>query len=114
MKLIKWGLQLLIPIVVLFTIGYYVPGFSALTIPWIIALSVIIALGEWLINKAIIGKFQNRFASFIIDFLVATVVIFSVTLAIEGGNVPFGSSLLAAATIAILTELINPNNVKAR
>ena len=53
MKLLGWGIQLLIPLVVLYTIGYYVSGFSALTIPWIILLSVLIFLVnrmmEWLI-----------------------------------------------------------------
>ena len=105
MKLLALGIQLLIPLVILYTIGYYIPGFSALTIPWIILLAVVIFTAEKLLDW-VLRKVINRFGRILIHFLAATVIIFTLTLAIEGGNVPLGGALLAAAIIAVLTELV--------
>ena len=113
MKLLVWGVQFLIPVVILYTIGYYIPGFSALTIPWIILLSVLIFLGEQLLPW-IMGRLTNRFGRVLINFFLATVIIFTLTLAIEGGNVPLGGALLAAAIIAGLTELVYPDKIKLK
>lgn len=111
MNLIIWGLRFLVPFVVLFTIGYYVPGFSALTIPWLIALSGLAVLGDWLVNR-FIGRDVSRWGRGVITFLVNTVVIFFVTYAIEGGHVPLRESLLAALLIAVLTNLVNFDQLK--
>jgi hypothetical protein len=111
MKLLGWGVQLLIPLVVLYTIGYYVPGFSALTIPWIVILSLLIFLGDRFILWAM-GGMIRRFGKVLISFLVATVIIFTLTLPIEGGNVPLGGALLASIIIAGLTELVYPEKIK--
>ncbi|MGE5583907.1 MAG: hypothetical protein ACM3X9_15425 [Bacillota bacterium] len=113
MKWLKWGLQLLIPLVVLYTIGYYVPGFSALTVSWVIGLSVLIFMGELLVELTL-GKVSNRLGVAILGFLVSTAVLFTVTLAIEGGHVPLGGALLAAAIIAVLTAFVNPVNAKLK
>ncbi len=106
MNLIIWGLRFLIPFVVLFTIGYYVPGFSALTIIWLVVLSILTVLGDWLVNS-IIGENANRFGRGIITFLVNTIVVFFATYAIEGGHVPLGAALLAALIIAVLSNIVN-------
>ena len=113
MKWIVWGVQLLIPLLVLYTIGYYVPGFSALTIPWIILLAVFIFLGTHLIHWAM-GGVTKRFGRAVINFLVAAVIIFTLTLAIEGGNVPLGGALLAAVIIAALTELVQFEKIRIK
>jgi hypothetical protein len=107
MKVVFWGLQLLIPLVVLYTIGYYLPGFSALTIPWIILLSVLVFLGNQLMIR-MIGGITKNYARMVVHFIVATVIIFTLTLAIQGGSVPFGGAMIAAVIIAALTELVYP------
>ena len=106
MNLVIWGLRFLIPFVVLFTIGYYVPGFSALTVPWLIVLSVLTVLGDRLVNSMTGGN-RSRWGRGLITFLVSTVVIFFVTYAIEGGHVPLGSALLGALIIAALSNMVN-------
>ena len=105
-------LRFIIPLIVLYTIGYYVAGFSGLTVPWIVLLAAIIFVVDWLARWAIGGRI-HRLGRGLINFLISTVVIFTVTLAIQGGGVPFGGALLAAAIIAILTALVDyrPNRV---
>jgi hypothetical protein len=105
MELIRWLLRIAIPFVVLYSIGYFVPGFSALTIGWLLALSILIALGFWLAVK-VMGKELHQWGRMVTMFLVATAVIFLATLAIEGGGVPLGGSLLAAILIALLGNLV--------
>lgn len=97
--------RFLIPFVVLYTIGYFVPGFSALTVLWLILLSVLIVVVDLLIIAAL-GARINHWGRLIIHFLTATFIIFTVTLAIQGGQVPLGGSLLAAAIIAGLNLLL--------
>ena len=111
MRFVSWGIQFLIPLVVLYTIGYYIPGFSALTIPWIVLLALLILLSNRFILWAI-GGVSHRFGRVMIDFLAAAVIIFSLTLAIDGGNVPLAGALLAAFIIAGLTELVYYEKVK--
>lgn len=106
MSLIIWGIRFLIPFMVLFTIGYYVPGFSALTITWLITLSVLAVLGDRLVNS-IIGQDINRWGKGVITFLVNTIVIFLATYVIQGGHVPLGAAMFAALIIAILSNLVN-------
>jgi hypothetical protein len=113
MKLLAWGVRFLIPLVVLYTIGYYIPGFSALTIPWVILLSVLIFLGERLLQWTM-GRLTNRFGKILINFFLAVVIIFTLTLSIEGGNVPLGGALLAAAIIVALTELVYPEKINVK
>lgn len=97
--------RFLIPFVVLYTIGYFVPGFSALTVLWLILLSVLIVIGDLLVI-ALIGARMSQWGRTAVHFLTATFVIFTVTLAIQGGHVPLGGSLLAAAIIAGLNLLL--------
>lgn len=111
MRLLLWVIRFLIPVVVLYTIGYFVPGFSALTIGWILLLSVLILGVQWLVER-LIGRNPNGLARFIIHFLVAAFVIFTVTLGIQGGHVPLGGSLLAALIISALTALLAGISVK--
>ncbi|HEX3044963.1 MAG TPA: hypothetical protein VHY08_09410 [Bacillota bacterium] len=106
MKILAWLIRFFIPFVVLYTIGYYVPGFSALTITWLFTLALLILIGEGLAQRAI-GKKISRIGLFIVNFLVASVIIFTVTLGIRGGNVPLGAALLAAAIIAALNTLVS-------
>lgn len=106
MNLLIWGLRFLIPFVVLFTIGYYVPGFSALTVPWLIILSVLIVVVDRLVNSMIGGN-VSRWGRGLFTFLVSTAVIFFTTYAIEGGHVPLGSALLGALIIAVLSNMVN-------
>ena len=106
MKLLIWAVRFLIPFVVLYTIGYFIAGFSALTISWLILLTGLIVALNWLFLKLVGGT--NRLAKMLITFLVAAVVIFTVTLTIEDGSVPLGGSLLAAAIIAVLTAGLTP------
>lgn len=101
----------MIPFVVLFTIGYYVPGFSALTIPWLIALSGLAVLGDWLAN-IFMGHDVNRWGRGVITFLVNSIVIFLATYGIEGGHVPLGASLLAALIITLLSNMVDPGRLK--
>lgn len=111
MNTLIWGLRLVVPFVVLFTIGYYVPGYSALTIPWLIVLSGLTVLGDWLVNR-FIGRDVSRLGRGVVTFLVSTLVIFFVTYGIEGGHVPLGPSLLAALLIAALSNLVNFDQLK--
>jgi hypothetical protein len=104
-KLVIWGIRFLIPLVVLYTIGYFVPGYSALTISWIILLSILILLGDWVIGRAF-GKKPNLLGKGIITFLISTVVIFTITMAIQGGQVPLGGAILAALIISLLTMMV--------
>ncbi len=97
--------RFLIPFVVLYTIGYFVPGFSALTILWLLLLSVLIVIGD-LAVIALLGARMNQWGRIVIHFLTATFIIFTVTFAIQGGHVPLGGSLLAAAVIAGLNLLL--------
>ena len=106
MNILIWGLKFLIPFVVLFTLGYYVPGFSALTISWLVLLSVLTVLGDWLVNSMIGGEI-NRWGRGLITFLVNAVIVFFATYAIEGGHVPLGASVLAALIIAAISNLVN-------
>jgi hypothetical protein len=113
MRVILWIIQLFIPLVVLYSIGYYLPGFSALTIPWIVLLALLIFLGNLAIQK-VFGGISKPFGRIVIDFLVATIIIFTVTLAIYGGSVPLGGAAIAALIIAGISELIYPEKVKRR
>lgn len=113
MKWVLWMIQLFIPFIVLYSIGYYVPGFSALTIPWLLFLAVLIFAANLLVQRGF-GGIGKPFGRIIIDFLVAAVIIFTVSLAIEGGSVPLGGSLIAALIIAGITELIYPEKVRQR
>ena len=61
-----------------------------------------------------LGGRIRRFGRVMINFLGATVIIFTLTLAIEGGNVPLGGALLAAIIIAGLTELVYPGKNKVK
>ncbi len=105
MKILQWILRFIIPFVVLYTLGYLVPGFSALTVSWITFLAALITLSEWVVNK-IFGERISRVGEVLIDFLIAAVIIATVTLAIEGGNVPLWGALLAAAIIAVLDMIL--------
>lgn len=105
-------IRFLIPFVVLYTIGYLVPGFSALTVLWLILLAMLILIGD-LIVIAAFGTRVNQWGRLIIHFLTAAFIIFTVTLAIQGGHVPLGGSLLAAAVIAGLNlVLVRPFRMK--
>lgn len=106
MNIVIWGLRFIIPFVVLFTLGYYIPGFSALTISWLVLLSALIVLGDWLVNSMIGGEI-NRWGSGLITFLVSAAIVFFATYAIEGGHVPLGASLLAALIIAAFSNVVN-------
>jgi hypothetical protein len=100
-------LRFLVPFVVLYTIGYYVAGFSALTVSWIFVLSLLIFLGDWLLEMVFhLDRYFGRFHKGIISFLVSAVVIFMITQIIEGGNVPISGALLAAIIIGGLMTLI--------
>jgi uncharacterized membrane protein YhhN len=101
-------MRFVIPFAVLYTIGYYVPGFSALTVPWIIMLALLIMAGDWLIERVFPGDAFGRFQEGIMNFLVSAVIIFTVTLALKDGKVPFSGSLLAALLIGVLLALV-PN-----
>jgi hypothetical protein len=111
MKLILWAIQLMIPFIVLYSIGYYLPGFSALTIPWLLFLAVLIFAGNILVQKGF-GGIGKPIGRILIDFLVGATIIFIATLAIDGGSVPLGGALIAALIIAGITELIYPEKVK--
>jgi putative membrane protein len=104
-KLAIWGIRFLIPLVVLYSIGYFVPGFSALTLSWIILLSVLILLVDWVIGRAV-GERANILGRGIITFLISAVVIFTITMAIQGGQVPLGGAILAALIISLLTMIL--------
>lgn len=106
MKIVNHALRFLIPFIVLYTIGYYIPGFSALTVSWIFLLSVLVFVGDWLVEKYFKVSFLGRFQHGVISFIVSTLVVLITTLAIEGGNVPLGSALLAALIIGVLIGLI--------
>lgn len=105
MKAFYWLLRFLVPVVVLYVIGYYVSGFSALTFTWLVLLGALIYVGDWFILK-IFGKNHGTLSKFLLDFLISTVVIFTVTLAIEGGQVPLGSALVASFIISTLHTMI--------
>lgn len=105
MRIIYNLVRFLVPLAVLYAIGYYVSGFSALTFTWLFILSALIYGGDWLILR-MFGKGLNPLGKFIMNFLVSTVVIFFTTLAIEGGQVPLGASLFAALIISLLHTLI--------
>ena len=113
----RWVVNLLrffIPFIVLYSIGYYIPGFSALTVSWIFFLSILVFIGDWLVEKFFKTTFLGRFQKGVISFLVSTMVVLIATLAIQGGNVPLGSALLAALIIGVLINLIpdvEKNNV---
>lgn len=107
LRVIVEVLRFLVPFVVLYTIGYYVAGFSALTVPWILVLSLFIFLGDWLLERVFhLDRYFGRFHKGIISFLVSAVVIFTITQIIEGGNVPLGGALLAAIIVGALMTLI--------
>lgn len=104
---IGYGLiRFLIPLAVLYTIGYYVPGFSALTVGWIMMLSVLIMAGDWAMEKIFPMEFLGGFQKGVISFLVSTVVIFTVTLALQYGSVPLSGALLAGLIIGGLMTLV--------
>jgi uncharacterized membrane protein YvlD (DUF360 family) len=105
MGVLIWLIRFLIPGVVLYTIGYFVPGFSALSFWWLLWLGGIIAIGNWLIFR-VLGVRRRATVKFILNFLVATVVIFTMTSGIEGGQVPLGGSLLAALLISLLQTMV--------
>lgn len=113
MQFIMGLLRLLIPGIVLFMMGYLVAGFSALTIPWLLLLSILIFLGNWLFREVIAAR-SGWFGRGVMEFLVAAVVIFTATLAIKGGHVPLGGALLAAVIIAVLDSLLLSENGKDR
>lgn len=106
-----WLLRFLIPIVVLFMIGYLVPGFSALTFSWVVFLAILIVLGNWLFGMASLGK-ASRFGAFLVNFLIGLVVIYTVTFTIQGGHVPLAAAILAALIIAGLDNWILPSITK--
>lgn len=110
--MLHWLLRFIIPFVVLYTIGYYIPGFSALTLAWITLLSLIIMAGDWLMERIFKDYRFGRFQDGVINFLVSAVVIFTVTMGIEGGNVPLTGALLAAFIIGVLL-LIIPSQMRA-
>lgn len=113
MVIIVLLLRFLIPFAVLYTIGYFVPGFSALTVLWLILLSVLIVIGDLLVIAAL-GTRMSQWGRLVIHFLTATFIIFTVTLAIQGGHVPLEGALLAAAIIAGLNLLlVRPFQMKA-
>jgi hypothetical protein len=91
----------------LYLIGYYIPGFSALTVGWLVLLAGLIYAGEWLIDR-LAGTHSSRLGRALVDFCVAFVVVFSVTFAIEGGHVPLLGALLAAALISLGTVFLLP------
>ncbi|HYH04613.1 MAG TPA: DUF2512 family protein [Bacillota bacterium] len=105
MKALYWLLRFLVPVVVLYVIGYYVSGFSALTFFWLFLLAGLIYVGDWFILK-VFGHGHGTLAKWVLDFLISTVVIFTATSAIEGGQVPLGGALLAALIISILHTMI--------
>jgi len=110
MWIFTWFMQMLISFVVLYSIGYYVAGFSALTMQWVLFLAVLIATGIYLVNKLFDlekrGSFLRRV---IVNFAVSAIAIFAATQTIYGGGVPFLEALLAAVIISTLAAaLIKP------
>jgi hypothetical protein len=59
-----------------------------------------------LIIIAAFGTRINQWGRLVIHFLAVTFIIFTVTLAIQGGQVPLGGALLASAIIAGLNLLL--------
>jgi uncharacterized membrane protein YvlD (DUF360 family) len=105
MKVIVWVLRFIIPLIVLYVIGYFISGFSALSFRWLFWLSTLIAVGNWVIFRVFNpGRYPR--AKLLLNFLVATVVIFMMTQFIEGGQVPLGGSLLAALIISLIQILV--------
>jgi hypothetical protein len=105
MKAIVWVLRFIIPLVVLYIIGYFVAGFSALSFRWLFWLSTLIAVGNWAIFR-VFNPERHLKTKILLNFLVATVVIFMMTQFIEGGQVPLSGSLLAALIISLLQILV--------
>lgn len=112
MQALAWLFRFLVPMLVLYVIGYYVSGFSALTFSWLFLLAALIYVGDWFILK-VFGKGYGLLAKFVLDFLISTAVIFMATQAIEGGQVPLGGALLAALLISLLHTMI-PDTVKGQ
>jgi hypothetical protein len=105
MKVLVWLLRILTPLVVLYAIGYYIAGFSALSLQWLLMLSILIAAGNWIISQAF-GKERHSVVKPVLNFVVVTLVIFMMTYLIEGGQVPLSGSLLVALIISLLQMLI--------
>jgi hypothetical protein len=100
-----WLIRFLIPGVVLYASGYFISGFSALSLPWLLWLGGLIAIGNWSIFR-FMGVGCHATTKFVLNFLVATLVIFIMTSVIEGGQVPLGGSLLAAFLISLLQIMV--------
>lgn len=113
MGMVYGVIRFLIPLAVLYTIGYYVAGFSALTIGWIVLLALLISVGEWLMEKIFPMEFFGGHQKAMISFLVSTVMIFTVTLVLQDGSVPLSGALLAGLIIGALMTLVPDSRERA-
>jgi hypothetical protein len=105
MRAVWWLVRLFIPLAVLYTLGYFVTGFSGLTLSWLMLLSIVI-VGSYGVVIHVLGGLPNRMERIVIGFFVSAVVIFTVTFGIRGGHVPLGRSLLAALLISLFYAFI--------
>ena len=93
--------------VVLFLLGYIVPGFSGLTIGRLAVVSLVTAVLSSLVEMAVKpGSSRDRS---IILFLVTAVVVYLYSLAMLNVRPPVVSTLLAAAIIAAV-DLVFPED----
>ncbi|HHU81393.1 MAG TPA: hypothetical protein GXZ26_00085 [Firmicutes bacterium] len=84
--------------IVLFLLGYIVPGFSGLTLGRLAAVSLLVAVISSLVEMAVRpGSPRDRS---IILFLVTAVVVYLYSLAMINVRPPVVSTLLAAAIVA--------------
>lgn len=110
MNWIRVLIRFAVSFVVLYVLGYIVPGFSGLTIPYLMAIGLITAIASALVEKAVKpGSARNRF---LILFLISAVVIYLFSL-MSVGRPPVLSTIIAALLVA-LVDLIYPERVHHR
>lgn len=90
--------------IVLYLLGYMVPGFSGLTMPFLILIGVIIAFVSALVEMTTHPDSSRSRA--LIVFLISFAVIYLFTLAVAG-RPPVVSTILAALLVAVI-DLIYP------
>lgn len=104
MNWIRVFIRLAISFVVLYIMGYVVPGFSGLTVPLLLGISAIIALISAVVENT--THPESTRARAVTLFLISTGVIYIYTLAVAG-RPPVVSTILAALLVAMV-DLVYP------
>lgn len=112
MKWWNWVVRFVVSYVVLFVLGYIVPGFSALSMGWIAWLSLLIMVLDGVLDQLMSPEGKAGITGSMMTFVIATLITYVGTMQLQYGRVPFWGALVAGAIIGVIVNLVSRTEQK--